>query len=66
VTFALAAAIAVIVLGLAGRCVYLTGYRDGHQDGADDLANAYLDAAARGPDPFDAWPTPHGQVRRPS
>lgn len=38
----------------------------GLQAGADDLANQYLAAAARAPDPFEVWPRPAGQVRRPS
>lgn len=38
----------------------------GLQAGADDLANAYLAAAARAPDPFEAWPALAPRERWPS
>ena len=66
-TLALAAAVAVIVLGLAARVVYLLGYRDGHQDGADDLGSEWARAACDAPDAIErAWPAARAVERRPS
>lgn len=31
--------------------------------GADGLANEYLEAAARHPDPLEAWPCSHAETR---
>jgi len=67
VTLALAAAVAVIALGLAARVVYLLGYRDGHQDGADDLGNEWARATMDAPDAIErGWPVPRARDARPS